>query len=126
MNACLARAHVLGHGTGGNTGVPPRISGSLTIIVFPDSIYVPSVWSGYTISVLWTLARRSQKVFLSADALGLLADLLRARRAPALARARAHEEVARRAAGQHDGAARPLRFDHRVSVAARRRSGLAC
>src|SRR5690242_274138 len=72
-----------------------------------------------------SLARSRQKVFLSADALGLLADLSCARCAAAVARARAHDEAARHAVRQRDGAAGALRFDHRFPVAGRRYRGLA-
>ena len=46
-------------------------------------------WKGALLPDRRLLARSGQKVFLSADALGLLGDLLRARRASAVARPRA-------------------------------------
>ncbi len=57
--------------------------------------------------------------------MGLLGSLLRARRAAAVARACAHEEAARHAARQLDGAAGALRFDRRVPMAGRRPRRLA-
>src|SRR6266480_1059968 len=72
-----------------------------------------------------SLASSRRKVFLSADALGLLVDLLCSRRTPALARPRAHEEAPGHDASQLDGAAGALCLDHRLPVARRCGRGVA-
>src|SRR5229473_571410 len=77
-------------------------------------------------SVLSSLARPIRKVFLFADALGRLAHLFRARRASAVARTSAGEEIAGHATRQHDAAAHPLRFDHCLPMVCRRGGGVAC
>src|SRR5215469_11569869 len=72
-----------------------------------------------------SLAPSGQKVFLSADALGRLADFFCARRTPTVARSRAHAEAAGHAARQLDGAAGAVCVDDRLSVAGRCHCGMA-
>jgi len=55
-------------------------------------------------------------VVSSPDALGLLVDFFRARRALAVARTPAAEKIANASADEFAGAAFALRFDDRVSV----------
>ena len=55
-----------------------------------------------------------RKVFSSADAVGHLAHLFRARRNSAVAGAGAYEETACATAGHHDGTPHPLRLDDRL------------
>src|SRR5260221_319725 len=66
-----------------------------------------------------------RKVFSFADALGPLADFLRARRDSAVAWSHAHEETSGGAPSQHCGAVCPLRFNHCLSMGRRRSSGMA-
>src|SRR6267378_8087772 len=66
---------------------------------------------------LWILARRTWKVFLSADVLGHCADLFCACRDSAVARPRATKEAAGDAARRDDGAAGSLRLNDWISVA---------
>src|SRR6266436_6698777 len=66
-----------------------------------------------------------RKVFSFADALGHLADFLRARRDSAVAWSNAYEETSGGATRQHCGAACTLRLDHCVSMGRRRSSGMA-
>src|SRR6266852_896308 len=75
---------------------------------------------------LWILARRMRKVFLSSDALGLLADFFRARRDFAVAWTNAHEKIAGHAPSHRDGTAHPLRLNHSLSMVCRRGGGMAC
>jgi len=64
-------------------------------------------------------------VFLSPDALGLLVDISRAWRGPALARTRAAAETPGHPTGRHDGAAITLRLNDSLSVDYRRAGCLA-
>ncbi len=64
-------------------------------------------------------------MFLSADALGLLADLRRACRGLTMARARTDEEVAGDAARQRHGEAGALRLDDRLPMGRGRNRWLA-
>ena len=72
-----------------------------------------------------SLAPSGQKVFLSADALGRVADLFCSLRTPTVARARAHAEAAGHAARQLGGAAGAVCVDGRLPVAGRCRRGMA-
>src|SRR5260370_32075366 len=79
----------------------------LAVMPFDYSDVPPFVLAHDTIG-LWILARRMRKVFLSSDALGLLADFFRAWRDFAVAWTNAHEKIAGHPPRQHDGAPYPL------------------
>src|SRR5216683_6967557 len=104
-------------------GVKPH----LAVKPFDYSDVPPFVLALSGLGVLGTLVTcvTRWKVFSFADALGLLADFLHARRDSAVARTNAHEETAGGAASQHYGAACPLRFDDCLSMGCRRSSGMA-
>src|SRR5216684_7942721 len=102
-------------------GVKPH----LAVMPFDYSDVPPFVLAHNTIG-LWILARRMRKVFLSSDALGLLADFFRAQCDSAVARTRARKEIAGDATRQRDGTAYPLCLDHCLSMVCRRGGGMAC
>src|SRR6266699_1978324 len=81
-----------------------------------------SCWPTTALSIL---APRMRKVFSFADALGYLGDFSRARLDSAVARPRAHEEIAGHATGHDRGAAHALRFDHGLAMVCRGLGGLA-